>query len=217
MKKSERVETVQRVLQGLYPETPPPLEHNNNFELLVAVLLSAQCTDARVNMVTPDLFSKANSAHDMARLTANDILASIKSCGLAPKKSVAIAKLARILVDRHDGAVPESFDHLEALPGVGHKTASVVMSQGFGHPAFPVDTHVHRLAQRWGLTNGNNVVQTERDLKRLFPQTKWNALHLQMIFYGREYCPARSCFGLICQICKACYPDRKRPVKAARA
>ena len=168
MRKFERVELIQRVLEELYPDTPSPLDHKNNFELLVAVLLSAQCTDERVNMVTPDLFSKADNAYEMAELTAEDILASIKSCGLAPKKSRAIAKLSRILADNYSGQVPESFDDLESLPGVGHKTASVVMSQGFGYPAFPVDTHIHRLAQRWGLTNGKNVIQTEKDLKRLF-------------------------------------------------
>ena len=212
MRKIERVEVVQRVLEELYPKTPVPLDHKNNFELLIAVLLSAQCTDERVNMVTPNLFSKAANAAEMAELTADEILTCIKSCGLAPKKSMAIAKLSRILVDDYDGSVPESFDELESLPGVGHKTASVVMSQGFGYPAFPVDTHIHRLAQRWGLTNGRNVVQTENDLKRLFPESRWNKLHLQMIFYGREYCLARSCFGLVCEICKTCYPNRKRPV-----
>ena len=217
LRKFERVELVQRVLEELYPDTPSPLDHKNNFELLIAVLLSAQCTDERVNMVTPDLFSKAANAYEMAELTADEILASIKSCGLAPKKSRAIAKLSRILVDTYSGSVPESFDGLESLPGVGHKTASVVMSQGFGYPAFPVDTHIHRLAQRWGLTSGRNVNQTEKDLKRLFPEMRWNKLHLQMIFYGREYCLARSCFGLSCDICKTCYPYRKRPVITKKA
>ena len=217
LKKLERVEVVQRVLEELYPDTPVPLDHKNNFELLIAVLLSAQCTDERVNMVTPDLFSKAANAFTMAELTADEILASIKSCGLAPKKSRAIATLSRILVENFDGSVPESFDDLESLPGVGHKTASVVMSQGFGYPAFPVDTHIHRLAQRWGLTSGRNVVQTENDLKRLFPEARWNKLHLQMIFYGREYCLARSCFGLVCEICTTCYPLRKKPVITKKA
>ncbi len=217
MKKLERVEVIQRVLEELYPDTPVPLDHKNNFELLIAVLLSAQCTDERVNMVTPDLFSKAANAFAMAELTADEILASIKSCGLAPKKSRAIATLSRILVDNFGGSVPESFEDLESLPGVGHKTASVVMSQGFGYPAFPVDTHIHRLAQRWGLTSGRNVVQTENDLKRLFPESRWNKLHLQIIFYGREHCLARSCFGLVCEICTTCYPRRKKPVITKKA
>ena len=217
MRKFERVELIQRVLEELYPDTPSPLDHKNNFELLVAVLLSAQCTDERVNMVTPDLFSKADNAYEMAELTAEDILASIKSCGLAPKKSRAIAKLSRILADNYSGQVPESFDDLESLPGVGHKTASVVMSQGFGYPAFPVDTHIHRLAQRWKLTSGKNVRQTEKDLKRLFPESAWNKLHLQIIYYGREYCKARSCFGLECEICYSCFPRRKKAIKTLKA
>jgi endonuclease-3 len=217
LKKLERAGVVQSVLEKLYPETPPPLDHNDVFELLIAVLLSAQCTDARVNIVTPVLFSRAANPHEMAELTADEILACIKSCGLAPKKSRAIATLSRILVDDYNAIVPESFADLESLPGVGHKTASVVMSQGFGHPAFPVDTHIHRLAQRWGLTSGKNVVETEKDLKRLFPENVWNKLHLQIIFYGREHCLARSCFGLVCEICTTCYPNRKKPVESRRA
>ena len=217
MKKLERVEVVQSVLERLYPETPSPLNHENIFELLIAVLLSAQCTDERVNLVTPDLFSKAPSARKMASLPANEILESIKSCGLAPQKAKAIERLSRILVDNYEAKVPESFEELEKLPGVGHKTAGVVMSQGFGHPAFPVDTHIHRLAQRWGLTNGKNVVQTERDLKKIFPKKYWNSLHLQIIWYGREYCKARDCYGITCKICKSCYPNRKKPIKVKKA
>ena len=214
MRKFERVELVQRVLEELYPDTPSPLDHKNNFELLIAVLLSAQCTDERVNMVTPDLFSKAPNAYEMAELTADEILASIKSCGLAPKKSVAIKGLSQILVEKFNSRVPENYEELEDLPGVGHKTASVVMSQGFGHPAFPIDTHIHRLAQRWGLTKiGSTVLRTERDLKAIFPEEKWNVLHLQIIFYGRAYCSARGCDGTKCEICRTCYPKRKRPLK----
>jgi len=216
LKKLERVDVVQSVLERLYPETPSPLNHENIFELLIAVLLSAQCTDERVNLVTPDLFRKAPSARKMASLPAHEILESIKSCGLAPQKAKAIERLSRILVDKYEAKVPESFEELEKLPGVGHKTASVVMSQGFGHPAFPVDTHIHRLAQRWGLTNGVNVGQTEQDMKRLFPEDRWNKLHLQIIFYGREHCSARSCFGLACEICRTCFPRRKNPVKTKK-
>jgi endonuclease-3 len=216
MKKNERSEFILTYLNEIYPETPIPLNHHNIYELLVAVLLSAQCTDERVNKVTPILFSKANSPKKMVRLDTDEIYNIIRPCGLAPKKSKAISGLSQILVDEYNSKVPESFDALESLPGVGHKTASVVMSQGFGHPAFPVDTHIHRLAQRWGLTNGRNVVQTEKDLKSLFPQESWNKLHLQIIFYGREYCTARGCDGTVCKICKSCYPKRRSPFKARK-
>ena len=213
MKKMERVEYIISYLDSIYPDTPIPLTHQNHYELLIAVLLSAQCTDERVNQVTPSLFSLANNPDMMIKLNSQKIYEIIKPCGLGPKKSKAIYNLSNILVREYQSQVPESFEALESLPGVGHKTASVVMSQGFGHPAFPVDTHIHRLAQRWGLTNGKNVNQTEKDLKRLFPIENWNKLHLQIIFYGREYCTARGCDGTKCPMCKACYPNRKKPKK----
>ena len=184
---------------------------------MVAVLLSAQCTDKRVNEVTPNLFAIASDAHAMLKVPTEQIYKIIRPCGLAPKKSAAISELSRILVEKYDGEVPENLLELEMLPGVGHKTASVVMSQGFGHAAFPVDTHIHRLAQRWGLTKGKNVTQTEKDLKRLFPPETWNKLHLQIIFYGREYCTARGCDGRVCDICTTCYPSRKKPFKNNKA
>jgi endonuclease III len=195
MLKSQRAALVHQRLDALYPETPIPLDHTNPFTLLVAVLLSAQCTDLRVNLVTPALFALADNARDMARVPVEKILNIIRPCGLSPKKSAAISELSKILVAQHGGEVPADFDALEALPGVGHKTASVVMAQAFGVPAFPVDTHIHRLATRWKLTSGKNVVQTERDLKKLFPRESWNRLHLQIIFYGREHCSARGCDG----------------------
>ena len=213
MKKMERVKYIISYLDSIYPDTPIPLSHQNHYELLIAVLLSAQCTDERVNQVTPSLFALANNPDMMIKLSSQKIYEIIKPCGLGPKKSKAIYDLSNILVKEYKSQVPESFEALESLPGVGHKTASVVMSQGFGHPAFPVDTHIHRLAQRWGLTNGKNVNQTEKDLKRLFPIENWNKLHLQIIFYGREYCTARGCDGTKCSICKACYPNRKKPKK----
>ena len=213
MKKMERVKYIISYLDNIYPDTPIPLTHQNHYELLIAVLLSAQCTDERVNQVTPSLFSLANNPDMMIKLSSQKIYEIIKPCGLGPKKSKAIYDLSNILVKEYKSQVPESFEALESLPGVGHKTASVVMSQGFGHPAFPVDTHIHRLAQRWGLSNGKNVNQTEKDLKRLFPIENWNKLHLQIIFYGREYCTARGCDGTKCPICKACYPNRKKPKK----
>ena len=213
MKKMERVKYIISYLDSIYPDTPIPLSHQNHYELLIAVLLSAQCTDERVNQVTPSLFALANNPDMMIKLSSQKIYEIIKPCGLGPKKSKAIYDLSNILVREYKSRVPESFEALESLPGVGHKTASVVMSQGFGHPAFPVDTHIHRLAQRWGLTNGKNVNQTEKDLKRLFPIENWNKLHLQIIFYGREYCTARGCDGTKCPMCKACYPNRKKPKK----
>lgn len=209
MKRSERAQIVQQRLEALYPDPPIPLDHTNAFTLLVAVLLSAQCTDLRVNQVTPELFALADNAHAMTQVPVERILEIIRPCGLSPKKSQAIAGLSRIIVDKYNGEVPPTFEDLESLPGVGHKTASVVMAQAFGVPAFPVDTHIHRLAQRWGLTRGKNVAQTEADLKKLFPCESWNTLHLQIIFYGREYCSARGCDGRKCDLCRACYPDRK--------
>jgi len=211
MLKKERASYIGEKLNVLYPHTPIPLDHKNNYTLLVAVLLSAQCTDKRVNQVTPALFTLANNPADMAKQPQDAIYNIIRPCGLAPRKSKAILGLSKILIEKYAGVVPEDMELLEQLPGVGHKTASVVMSQGFGHPAFPVDTHIHRLAQRWGLTNGKNVVQTERDLKKLFKQQDWNKLHLQIIFYGREFCTARGCDGTVCEICHTCYPKRKKP------
>ena len=212
MTKKERSNVILKILNEIYPKTPIPLNHSNKFELLIAVLLSAQCTDKRVNKITPLLFAKANSPIKMKKIPLETIYNIIRPCGLAPQKSKAIYNLSGILATEYNGNVPENFEDLENLPGVGHKTASVVMSQGFGYPAFPVDTHIHRLAQRWGLTNGKNVVQTEKDLKRLFPKKLWNKLHLQIIYYGREFCTARSCYGLECRICNTCYPNRKEPV-----
>lgn len=189
-------------LEELYPETPIPLDHKDAYTLLIAVLLSAQCTDARVNTITPLLFAKADNPYDMIKLSTDEIKAIIRPCGLSPRKSKAIYELSEILISKHNGEVPQSFEYLEELPGVGHKTASVVMAQAFGIPAFPVDTHIHRLAYRWKLSNGKSVEQTEKDLKRLFPKELWNKLHLQIIFFGREYCPARSHKPENCPICK---------------
>ncbi len=215
--KKERAGIVLNELEKLYPEVPIPLDHKDPYTLLVAVLLSAQCTDKRVNEVTPSLFSLADNPFDMSKKSADEIKEIIRPCGLSPKKSKAIKELSQILVDKYKGEVPKSFQALEALPGVGHKTASVVMSQAFGVPAFPIDTHIHRLAQRWGLTKGKNVKETEKDLKGLFPREKWNKLHLQIIFYGREFCGARSCDGTICFICRTCYPRRRTPFVFKRA
>lgn len=206
MLKKDRSAHIHRRLDGLYQETPIPLDHNSPFTLLIAVLLSAQCTDVRVNLVTPALFALADTPGKMMHVAVEDIRAIIRPCGLSPKKSAAISELSKILVEKHGSQVPENFADLEALPGVGHKTASVVMAQAFGVPAFPVDTHIHRLAKRWKLTQGKNVVQTERDLKKLFPRESWNKLHLQIIFYGREHCTARGCDGKSCMICKELFP-----------
>ena len=214
MIKSDRVAFIQNRLEELYPETPVPLDHRSHFQLLIAVLLSAQCTDARVNKVTPRLFAVADNADKMQSVSEKVIYDIIRPCGLAPKKSKAILELSKILVAKYDGSVPKELSQLEELPGVGHKTASVVVSQGFGVPAFPVDTHIHRLAQRWGLTKGKNVIETENDLKKAFPQESWNKLHLQIIFYGRDFCTARGCDGRKCEICKTCYPNRKKPFVA---
>ena len=210
MKKSEKALLISKILDRYYPRTPIPLDHTDHFTLLVAVLLSAQCTDERVNTVTPVLFKKAKNPQEMSKLSEQQIYKIIKPCGLGPKKSKAIKNLSTILVKEYDSKIPCDIDKLEKLPGVGHKTASVVISQGFGIPAFPVDTHIHRLAQRWGLTSGKNVVITERDLKKIFPEENWNKLHLQIIFWGREFCSARSCFALECEICRACNPKRVR-------
>ena len=217
MNKEERFIYIRKELQRLYPETPIPLDHDSIYTLLIAVLLSAQCTDVRVNQVTPELFKLANNPFDMSLVDPNEIRKIIRPCGLSPKKSKAIAELSKILCEKYEGQVPESFEALEALPGVGHKTASVVMSQGFKHPAFPIDTHIHRLAQRWRLSRGKNVKQTEKDLKKGFPIEDWNKLHLQIIFYGREYCTARGCDGRVCKICSEVNKGRKSPVKTNKA
>ncbi|MFT5889875.1 MAG: endonuclease-3 [Zhongshania sp.] len=216
MLKKDRVAFIEQRLQDLYPEQPIPLDHKDPYTLLVAVLLSAQCTDVRVNQVTPALFTLADNPFDMAKQEVEVIRQIIRPCGLSPQKSKAIQRLSEILVEDYNGVVPQDMAALETFPGVGHKTASVVMSQAFGVPAFPVDTHIHRLAQRWGLTNGKNVVQTEKDLKRLFPEEQWNSLHLQIIYYGREYCSARGCNGTVCEICTTCYPERKNAKKVRK-
>jgi endonuclease-3 len=200
--RAARAAFVERRLAELYPETPIPLAHRDAFTLLVAVVLSAQCTDKRVNEVTPSLFALADTPEKMARLPVSEIQQIIRSCGLSPQKAKALSGLARIIVEKHGGEVPRTFEELEELPGVGHKTASVVMSQAFGVPAFPVDTHIHRLARRWRLSDGRNVEQTERDLKKLFPEKHWNRLHLRIIYYGREHCTARGCDGKSCEICR---------------
>ena len=217
LSKAQRINYIDEKLQELYPETPIPLDHSDPFTLLIAVLLSAQCTDERVNQVTPALFAKADCPEQMIQLGVEEIRSIIRPCGLSPQKSKAIHRLSKLLLADHNGAVPADLEALEELPGVGHKTASVVMAQAFGIPTFPVDTHIHRLAQRWGLTRGRNVVETERDLKRAFPKERWNALHLQIIYYGREYCTARGCDGRVCEICTTCYPARKHPKRCNKA
>ena len=218
MNKSERALVITESLNELYPNPPIPLNHDSIFTLLIAVILSAQCTDKRVNQVTPLLFRKADNPKSMINLGVKEIRSIIRPCGLSPKKSESIYNLSKILIKKYDGNVPESFEDLESLPGVGHKTASVVMSQGFGHPAFPVDTHVHRLAQRWKLTNGKSVLQTEKDLKRIFPESDWNRLHIQIILYGREFCTARGCKGTSCREkpCLVLNANRKRPIKTKK-
>ena len=212
MKKQERAAVVRERLGALYPDPPVPLDHRDEFTLLVAVLLSAQCTDKKVNEVTPELFRLAPDPHSMRRLGEQKILSIIRPLGLSKQKAKSLAGLAEIVLEEFDGEVPRSFEGLESLPGVGHKTASVVMAQAFGVPAFPVDTHIHRLAQRWGLSSGKNVLQTEKDLKKLFPKSDWNDLHLQIIFYGREHCTARGCDGTKCPLCRELYPRRRTPV-----
>jgi endonuclease-3 len=216
MTKAERGAFIDRRLEELYPETPIPLDHRDTYTLLVAVLLSAQCTDKRVTLVTPHLWALGDTPAAMAQVPVERIQAIIRPCGLSPQKAKAISGLSRLLLERHQGAVPRTFAELEALPGVGHKTASVVMSQAFGVPAFPVDTHIHRLAQRWKLTDGRSVEQTERDLKKLFPSEQWNQLHLRMIFYGREHCTARGCDGTGCEICRTMFPGRGGAVKTRK-
>lgn len=201
MTKTEKATEIQRILEELYPEVPIPLQHTDPFTLLVAVVLSAQCTDERVNQITPKLFALANTPAEMALVPVEEIQEIIRPCGLSPMKSKGISGLSKIIMEKHGGTVPESFEALEAMPGVGHKTASVVMSQAFGWPAFPVDTHIHRLATRWGLTSGKNVEQTERDLKAVFPENTWNKLHLQIIYFGRQFCPARGHKAEECPIC----------------
>ena len=215
--KRQRAEKVQQRLAQLYPAPAIPLDHRDPYTLLVAVLLSAQCTDKMVNLVTPKLWALADNPHDMCLQQEADILGVIRPLGLAPKKAKAIKGLSQMLVDQYQGQVPADMQLLEQLPGVGHKTASVVMSQAFGQPAFPVDTHIHRLAQRWGLTSGKNVIQTEADLKQLFPIEVWNKIHLQIIYYGREHCTARGCDGTICELCRTLFPNRKRPVITLKA
>lgn len=210
MNKSQRIKVISNILNKQYKTTPVPLSHKDPFTLLIAVLLSAQCTDERVNKVTPILFSKADTPKKIINLSEKEIYKIIKPCGLGPQKSKAILDLSKILIRNYKGRVPKDLEKLEELPGVGHKTASVVSNQAFGIPAFPVDTHIHRLSQRWGLTKGKNVLQTEKDLKNSFPEAKWGKLHLQMIYWGRQFCTARSCWGLECKICKSCYPKRKK-------
>ena len=216
MLKAERADYVLKKLEEHYPETPVPLDHTDPYTLLVAVLLSAQCTDERVNKITPALFARADNPADMAEVPVDEIRELIKPCGLSPRKSKAISVLSTMIMEKHNGEVPQSFEALEELPGVGHKTASVVMAQAFGVPAFPVDTHIHRLAQRWKLTDGKNVVKTETDLKKLFPEESWNKLHLQFIFYGREFCSARGCDGRVCEMCRTLFPSRKSAVKTRK-
>jgi endonuclease-3 len=215
--KSERAAHVLSRLSKFYPEPPIPLDHSDAYTLLVAVLLSAQCTDIRVNQVTPKLFALAKTPEEMMHIPVKDIEAIVKPCGLGPQKAKAISNLSRILVEEHAGEVPANLEELEKLPGVGHKTAQVVMAQAFGVPSFPVDTHIHRLAQRWKLSDGRSVVQTERDLKRLFPEKTWNKLHLQIIYYGREYCTARGCDGTVCPICRELFPERLKAVKTRKS
>ena len=216
MIKTERAKIAQKILNKIYPKTPIPLKHRNMFTLLVSVLLSAQCTDVNVNNVTKNIYPKYYKPRHFLKLGRKKIERLIKKIGIFRIKAKSIYKLCGILEKNYDGKVPKTYEELEQLPGVGHKTASVVMSQGFGYPAFPVDTHIHRLAQRWGLTNGKNVIQTEKDLKRLFPKKYWNKLHLQIIYYGREYCKARACYGITCKICTSCYPNRKKPIKTKK-
>ena len=217
MNEREKAKKILKILNKIYPTTPIPLKHRNKFTLLTSVLLSAQCTDLNVNNVTKNIYPKYNKPEHFVKLGRKKIEKLIKSIGLFRVKAKSIFFLSKQLIEKHNGKVPKTFEELEALPGVGHKTASVVMSQGFGYLAFPVDTHIHRLAQRWGLTNGKNVIQTEMDLKRLFLKKFWNKLHLQIIYYGREYCQARNCYGLTCKICTTCYPSRKNLIKTKKA
>ena len=217
MNEIEKAKKILKILNQVYPKTPIPLKHRNIFTLLISVLLSAQCTDVNVNNVTKNIYPKYNKPEHFIKLGRKKIEKLIKSIGIFRIKAKSVYLLSKQLIEKHKGKVPKTFEELEMLPGVGHKTASVVMSQGFGYPAFPVDTHIHRLAQRWGLTNGKNVIQTEKDLKKLFPKNSWNKLHLQIIYYGRKYCKARECYGIVCKICTTCYPNRKKPIKINKA
>jgi endonuclease III len=217
MNEKDKAKKILKILNKIYPEAPIPLKHRNKFTLLTSVLLSAQCTDLNVNNVTKNIYSKYNKPEHFVKLGKKKIEKLIKRIGIFRVKAKSIYLMSKQLLEKHNGKVPKTFDELEELPGVGHKTASVVMSQGFGFPAFAVDTHIHRLAQRWGLTNGKNVVQTEKDLKRIFPKKSWSKLHLQIIYYGREYCQARSCYGLTCKICTTCYPNRVNPINIKKA
>ena len=217
MNEIQRAKIINNTLNKIYPNIIVPLNSRNVFTLLISVLLSAQCTDVNVNNVTKDIYPKYYKPEHFVKLGKKKIEKLIKRIGIFRIKAKSIYNLSKILIEKHNGKVPKTFEELEQLPGVGHKTASVVMSQGFGFPAFPIDTHIHRLAQRWGLTNGKNVIQTEKDLKRLFPKRNWNKLHLQIIYYGREHCKARDCYGLTCKICTSCYPKRKKPVKTKKA
>jgi len=217
MSEKRRAKIILKILNRIYPNTSVPLKHKNVFTLLISVLLSAQCTDKNVNNVTKKIYPKYYQPKHFVKLGRSKIEKLIKRIGIFRIKAKSIYNLSKILVKNYNSKVPKTFSELEKLPGVGHKTASVVMSQGFGFPAFPVDTHIHRLAQRWGLTNGKNVEQTERDLKRLFPKKYWNKLHLQIIYYGREFCKARACFGISCKICRSCYPNRIKPIKTKKA
>ena len=217
MNEKEKAKKILKILNKIYPTTPIPLKNRNKFTLLTSVLLSAQCTDLNVNNVTKDIYPKYNKPEHFVKLGRKKIERLIKSIGIYRVKAKSIFLMSKQLLEKHQGKVPKTFKELERLPGVGHKTASVVMSQGFGVPAFAVDTHIHRLAQRWGLTNGKDVVQTEKDLKRIFPKKTWNKLHLQIIYYGREFCQARNCYGLTCKICTTCYPNRKNPINIKKA
>ena len=217
MDKKEKSKIILRVLNKTYPKVPIPLNYRNTFTLLISVLLSAQCTDVNVNNVTKNIYPRYNHPKHFVKLGRKKIERLINKIGIFRIKAKSIYYLSKTLVERYNSKVPNTYEELEQLPGVGHKTASVVMSQGFGYPAFPVDTHIHRLAQRWGLTNGKNVVQTEKDLKRIFPKNSWNKLHLQIIYYGREFCTARSCYGIACKICTSCYPGRKKILKTKKA
>jgi len=217
MNEVQRSKIILKILNKIYPKTPIPLKHKNKFTLLISVLLSAQTTDVNVNNVTKNIYPKYYKPEHFVKLGRKKIERLIKSIGIFRVKAKSVYLLSKQLIQKHSGKVPDNFEELEKLPGVGHKTASVVMAQAFGHPAFPVDTHIHRLAQRWGLTNGKNVIQTEKDLKRIFPKNFWNKLHLQIIYYGREHCKARECYGLTCKICTNCYPNRKSPIKTKKA
>ena len=217
MNEIQRSKIILKILNKIYPKIQVPLKHRNIFTLLISVLLSAQCTDVNVNNVTKSIYPKYYRPEHFVKLGRKKIERLIRSIGIFRIKAKSVYNLSKTLVKKYNGSIPKTFEELEKLPGVGHKTASVVMSQGFGYPAFPVDTHIHRLAQRWGLTNGKNVIQTEADLKRLFPKKYWNKLHLQIIYYGREYCKARECYGLTCKICTTCYPNRKSPIKTKKA